>query len=162
MNVQRFRGGPVFKAHRLCVSLNSRLESINEREKGGRHLDAPHDRAHLPRPPEQQRGTVTLQKWRVALHRKGELLYAGGTHDRLHEVHLPVWRVASLIGCTSCIVKSFRSRSSFISSPLCLSLRSDAISAIKILSCLTCGSVATSVRTVSGRARLGREQKSFM
>jgi len=26
-NVQRFRGGPVFKAHRLCVSLNSRLES---------------------------------------------------------------------------------------------------------------------------------------
>ena len=26
-NVQRFRGGLVFKAHRLCVSLNSRLES---------------------------------------------------------------------------------------------------------------------------------------
>jgi len=25
--VQRFRGGLVFKAHRLCVSLNSRLES---------------------------------------------------------------------------------------------------------------------------------------
>ena len=24
---QRFRGGLVFKAHRLCVSLNSRLES---------------------------------------------------------------------------------------------------------------------------------------
>ena len=31
-NVQRFRGGLVFKAHRLCVSLNSRLER-NEEEK---------------------------------------------------------------------------------------------------------------------------------
>ena len=31
-NVQRFRGGLVFKAHRLCVSLNSRLES-NKEEK---------------------------------------------------------------------------------------------------------------------------------
>jgi len=33
-NVQRFRGGHVFKVHRLCVSLNSRLES-NEEEEGG-------------------------------------------------------------------------------------------------------------------------------
>ena len=32
-NVQRFRGGLVFKAHRLCVPLNSRLESNNEEEK---------------------------------------------------------------------------------------------------------------------------------
>jgi len=32
-NVQRFRGGLVFKDHRLCVSLNSRLES-NEEEEG--------------------------------------------------------------------------------------------------------------------------------
>jgi len=31
--VQRFRGGLVFKAHRLCVSLNSRLESNQEEEK---------------------------------------------------------------------------------------------------------------------------------
>ena len=33
----RFRGGPVFKAHRLCVSLNSRLKSNKEEEeeKGG-------------------------------------------------------------------------------------------------------------------------------
>jgi len=31
-NVQRFRGGLVFKALRLCVSLNSRLESNKERE----------------------------------------------------------------------------------------------------------------------------------
>jgi len=32
-NVQRFRGGLVFKAHRLCVSLNSRLESNKEEEE---------------------------------------------------------------------------------------------------------------------------------
>jgi len=31
-NVQRFRGGLVFKAHRLCVSLNSRLENHKEEE----------------------------------------------------------------------------------------------------------------------------------
>ena len=31
--MQRFRGGLVFKAHRLCVSLNSRLESNKEEEK---------------------------------------------------------------------------------------------------------------------------------
>jgi len=30
--VQRFRGRLVFKAHRLCVSLNSRLESNKEEE----------------------------------------------------------------------------------------------------------------------------------
>jgi len=33
-NVQRFRSGLVFKSHRLCVSLNSRLES-NEEEREG-------------------------------------------------------------------------------------------------------------------------------
>jgi len=32
-SVQRFRGGLVFKAHILCVSLNSRLESNQEEEK---------------------------------------------------------------------------------------------------------------------------------
>ena len=31
-NVQRFRDGLVFKAHRLCISLNSRLESNKEEE----------------------------------------------------------------------------------------------------------------------------------
>ena len=34
-NVQRFRGGLVFKSHRRCVSLNFRLESKNEEEKYG-------------------------------------------------------------------------------------------------------------------------------
>ena len=33
INLQRFRGGLVFKAHRLCVSLNSRLESNKEEEE---------------------------------------------------------------------------------------------------------------------------------
>ena len=32
-NVNRFRGGLVFKAHRLCVSLNSRIESNKEEKK---------------------------------------------------------------------------------------------------------------------------------
>jgi len=32
LHVQRFRGGLVFKAHRLRVSLNSRLESNKEEE----------------------------------------------------------------------------------------------------------------------------------
>ena len=32
-NVQRFRGGLVFKAHRLCESLNSRFESNKEKEE---------------------------------------------------------------------------------------------------------------------------------
>jgi len=32
-NVQRFRGGLVFKTHRLSVSLNSRLESNEEEEE---------------------------------------------------------------------------------------------------------------------------------
>ena len=31
--MQRFHGGLVFKAHGLCVSLNSRLESNKEEEK---------------------------------------------------------------------------------------------------------------------------------
>jgi len=34
LDVKRFRGGLVFKAHRLCVSLNSRLESNKEEEEG--------------------------------------------------------------------------------------------------------------------------------
>ena len=35
-NVQRFRGGLAFKAHRLCVSLNSRLESNKADEESAR------------------------------------------------------------------------------------------------------------------------------
>ena len=31
--MQRFRGGLVFKAHRLCASLNSRLASNKEEEE---------------------------------------------------------------------------------------------------------------------------------
>ena len=36
--VQRFRGGLVSKAHRLCVSLNSRLESKKEEEEKDNRL----------------------------------------------------------------------------------------------------------------------------
>ena len=36
-NVQRLRGGLVFKAHRLFVSLNSRLESNKEKEEEHKH-----------------------------------------------------------------------------------------------------------------------------
>ena len=32
--MQQFRGGLVFEAHRLCLSLNSRLESTKEKEEG--------------------------------------------------------------------------------------------------------------------------------
>jgi len=34
LDQQRFRGGLIFEAHRLCVSLNSRLESNKEEEEG--------------------------------------------------------------------------------------------------------------------------------
>ena len=39
INVKRFRGGLVFKAHRLCVSLNSRLESKTEEKKNEESLE---------------------------------------------------------------------------------------------------------------------------
>ena len=41
-NVQRFRGGLVFKAHRLCGSLNSRLESNKEEKEPGGRVDLRH------------------------------------------------------------------------------------------------------------------------
>ena len=51
-NVQRFRGGLAFKAHRLCVSSNSRLESNKEEEgRAARGADTwylAHTRRHLP------------------------------------------------------------------------------------------------------------------
>ena len=43
-NMQRFRGGLVLKAHRLCVSLNSRLESDKEEEG---NAEAPHGSAAI-------------------------------------------------------------------------------------------------------------------
>ena len=50
--MQRFPGGLVFQAHRLCASLNSRLDSIKEEEephcqtageRGGNKLNGPSD-----------------------------------------------------------------------------------------------------------------------
>jgi len=40
INVQRFRGGLVFKAHRLCVSLNSRLASNKGEEEAWSDRDS--------------------------------------------------------------------------------------------------------------------------
>jgi len=45
--VQRFRGGLVFKAHRLCVSLNSRLERHKEEEENDRAVERYHCRLLL-------------------------------------------------------------------------------------------------------------------
>ena len=51
--MQRFRGGLVFRAHRLCVSLNSRLESNKEEGLGfkfwgsGCYSDVPQARVDL-------------------------------------------------------------------------------------------------------------------
>ena len=47
-NVQRFRGGHVFKAHRRCVSLNSRLESNKEEEKKYENPKPPTLNSHPP------------------------------------------------------------------------------------------------------------------
>ena len=54
-NVQSFRGGLVFKAHRRCVSLNSRLESNKEEEEvvlgridGAVSRDGPHRGGDVP------------------------------------------------------------------------------------------------------------------
>ena len=42
-NVRRFRGGLVFKAHRLCVSMNSRLKSNKEEEERERERERERD-----------------------------------------------------------------------------------------------------------------------
>jgi len=44
--VQRFRGGLVLKAHKLCVSLNSRLGSNKEEERRGWGVPAPGEVGH--------------------------------------------------------------------------------------------------------------------
>ena len=46
--VQRFRGRLVFKAHRLCVSLNSRLQNNKEEEGEGGHLEKTESRSTSP------------------------------------------------------------------------------------------------------------------
>ena len=65
-NVQRFRGGLVCKAHRLCVALNSRLESNKEEDedlpgRGERRLEEL-DRLHpgLGHRPRKLRPRVAL------------------------------------------------------------------------------------------------------
>ena len=75
INVQRFRGGIVFKAHRLCVSLNSWLESNKEKEE--KHL------LHSAGEVSQKRLAVlrTIGKYRIALQPKSILL-GGAVYPR--------------------------------------------------------------------------------
>ena len=81
-NVQRFRGGLVFKAHRLCVSLNSRLESNKEEERRGANrvlvLDAP------PHPAE---GGDRFEVLGFQVHRVDDLQwYRGGLVFEAHRL----------------------------------------------------------------------------
>jgi len=55
-SVKRFRGGLVFKAHRLCASLKSRLESQKERAKCGGVLGRFDDDTVVPAPPHNGSG----------------------------------------------------------------------------------------------------------
>ena len=59
-NVQRFRGGLVFKAHRLCVSLNARLESSKEEE----------GLSPRAKPESMQHGTSVLKTSAASLRRQ--------------------------------------------------------------------------------------------
>ena len=47
-NLQRFRGGLVVKAHRLCVALNFRLESNKEEEASQEAIWEELDLTHTP------------------------------------------------------------------------------------------------------------------
>jgi len=82
------------------------------------------------------RNNKTMTEWIKYHARKDAVLHVTSTmeaEDYLRRCLRPVVD-SSPIGCTSCIVKSFRTRRSFISSPLwtdALSLGSDIISSIK-------------------------------
>ena len=68
VDVQRFRDGLVFKAHRLCVALNFGLASNKEEEKDGQEAAAlsPHsDRKRARSPHGGVRGFRCLQVLRV-------------------------------------------------------------------------------------------------
>ena len=59
-NVQRFRGRLVFKAHRLCASLNSRLGSNTEEEKRPDRGQLGHLSTYVP---DMYRGTLLMKKY---------------------------------------------------------------------------------------------------
>jgi len=69
-NVQRFRGGLVFKAHRLCVSLNSRLASNKEREeedlaRRGKKAGGARSMPVVPHPSQSVRGGLVYKAHRL-------------------------------------------------------------------------------------------------
>jgi len=63
-NVQRFRGGFVFMAHRLCVSLNSRLES----NQAAHPPQTPRRSPPVTIRPERFRGGLVLKAHRLLYH----------------------------------------------------------------------------------------------
>jgi len=60
LNKCRFRGGLVFKSHRLFVSLNSRLESNNEEEEEEGSVESSEQR---PQPLSSESGTDQTRFW---------------------------------------------------------------------------------------------------
>ena len=81
-NVQRFRGRLVFKAHRLCASLNSRLGSNTEEAKRPDRGQLGHPNRYVP---DMYRGTLLMRKYSLNLPSfftenslEGRLL---GSHD---------------------------------------------------------------------------------
>ena len=86
--MQRFRGGLVFKAHRLCVSLNSRLECNKEEGEGlGSVLGSAGGSREPPLPlhqPPQRERTASFNPldfyWRIPGF--GDLWYKSGELKR--------------------------------------------------------------------------------
>ena len=69
-NVQRFRGGLVFKDHRLCESLNPRLESNKEEEETGGNSQV------------MRKGGTYPCRVRSALREKNKMVLVGRSPDK--------------------------------------------------------------------------------
>ena len=61
---RRFRGGLVFKAHRLCVSLNSRLESNKDEDYDLGHRVCRDSRKREQREPARPQDTSEPVPWK--------------------------------------------------------------------------------------------------
>jgi len=81
LDMQRFRGGLVFKAHRLCVSLNTRLEINKEGET-----------VVLRPPPSALFEGITLDTWR-AIHVWGSGLRLQGVGFEDEGVWFRIWKL---------------------------------------------------------------------
>ena len=97
--MQRFRGGFVFKAHRLCASLNSRLESNKEEEgpsgAGGSSKTRGGSAARCtpPRSREAPRQQTTLLRQQMTLLRQQMTL--------LRQQMTPLPRQQTCVGCSA-------------------------------------------------------------